>query len=251
MDNNRESQFSRTQPGRSSVRSQVGRKASATTDAGTANGQRQQTTPAPNPRQTKETSSPRSTGRLVAPHSPLDSLKQWELVEGDRGLTVVEKKSSQSPRGPPRCSDGAASPRASLGASPAVPPRTMRQISLKDQLNAFKDSKIVQPIAVSNYDADVVPISLDLILNQQEQQQQHHHHQHQQQQQQQKDNSAVEESTDMLQKLELQVKAIEMGTLAARKRPLQASSDFEPEIQLRYREHEDLLRNVTDDEAEG
>jgi len=59
------------------------------------------------------------------------------------------------------------------------------------------------------------------------------------------------ESTDMLQRLEQQVKAIEMGTIAARTHQLENSSDFGAEVQLRYREHEDLLRNVTDDEAEG
>lgn len=60
------------------------------------------------------------------------------------------------------------------------------------------------------------------------------------------------DSNDMLDQLERQVKAIELGTIeAARNKKKIDSCDFEPEIQLRYREHEDLLRNVTDDEAEG
>ncbi|XP_054005642.1 serine/threonine-protein kinase MARK2-like isoform X3 [Hylaeus anthracinus] len=216
----RESPFSRSQPSRGSIRSQFGRKSFAT------EGQRQVT-----PRQTKE-ASPRSTTRFKPAQTALENLKQWELVEGDRGLRVVEKKGSVSPRS--SIVEQSSSPK-SLGppttAKKTAPANFRIDPSLQEKLKAFKDSKIIQPIAMDPGDTGV-PVSLDLILNQQK--------------------ASAVESTDMLQRLELQVKAIEMGTLAARTtRPLEASSDFEPEVQLRYREHEDLLRNVTDDEAEG
>lgn len=226
----RESPFSRTQPSRSSIRSPTGRKAFGTAAMAT-DIQRQIT-----PRQAKETTSPKSARRFAAPRAVLDNLKQWELVEGDRGLKVVEKRGSASPFSRTAehnaiSSNVRATPRLvkkPLPASVAIDP------SLEEKLKAFKNSKIVQPIPMPRHEDagdGKIPISLDLILKQQK-------------------GSAVE-STDMLQRLERQVKAIEMDTLAARTRRLEMSSDFEPEIQLRYREHEDLLRNVTDDEAEG
>ncbi|XP_076635562.1 serine/threonine-protein kinase MARK2 isoform X3 [Colletes latitarsis] len=204
----RESPFSRTQPSRSSIRR------SAATDGQ----QQQQQQRHIAQRQTKE-AGPRSPRRLGPP--ALENLKQWELVEGDRGLKVVEKRNLGSNR---VSIVERTTPTVQRKANVAIDP------SFQEKVKAFKDSKIIQPIAMSAEDTSA-PISLDLILNKQE--------------------GPAVESTDMLQRLELQVKAIEMGTLAARTRQLEDSSDFEPEKQLRYREHEDLLRNVTDDEAEG
>ncbi|XP_043257057.1 serine/threonine-protein kinase MARK2-like isoform X7 [Colletes gigas] len=201
----RESPFSRTQPSRSSIRRSV-----------VTDGQQQQRHIAQ--RQTKE-AGPRLPRRLGPP--ALENLKQWELVEGDRGLKVVEKRNLGSNR---VSIVERTTPTVQRKANITIDP------SFQEKLKAFKDSKIIQPIAMSAEDT-TAPISLDLILNKQK--------------------GPAVESTDMLQRLELQVKAIEMGTLAARTRQLEDSSDFEPEKHLRYREHEDLLRNVTDDEAEG
>ena len=159
----------------------------------------------------------------------MDNLKQWELVERDRRLQVVEKRSASS--------KGVVVERTPSFNRKNATPIADRKIfaidaSLEEKLKAFKESNIIQPRR--DDEANRAPINLDLILKQRK-------------------GSAVE-STDMLQRLEQQVKAIEMDTLAARTRQLEFSSDFEPEIRytdLRYREHEDLLRNVTDDEAEG
>ncbi|XP_078048196.1 serine/threonine-protein kinase MARK2-like isoform X3 [Augochlora pura] len=217
----RDSPFIRTQPGRGSLRLPQNRKGSATIDP---DGQRSSN-------QTKDADKPKSPGRVKPLHAPpLENLKQWELVEGDRGLKVIEKKGLQSPR-----SKTVDEKRASVGAvrieTGKAPVGLTLYPDLEEKLMAFKDSKIVQPIVEVEDDANP-PVSLGSILKQQ------------------KDNSAVEDCTEMLQRLERQVKAIEKNTLAARARQLVASSDLEPEVQMRYREHEDLLRNVTDDEAE-
>ncbi|XP_076750841.1 serine/threonine-protein kinase MARK2 isoform X3 [Xylocopa sonorina] len=169
----------------------------------------------------KPTSTP-ATGTYVAPRSSqTDNLKQWELVECNRGLRVIEKSNHAPPLPVGR----------TIAANLAI------DASLDEKLKAFKESKIVQPILMPEHDSSdrpKIPIKLDFVPKQRK--------------------SSDAESTDMLQRLEQQVKAIEMDTLAARTRQLEFSSDFEPEIRysdLRYREHEDLLRNVTDDEAEG
>jgi len=185
--------------------------------------------------------------RLSAPHTPLESLKQWELVENDKGLQVVEKRA------------GALNPIRSKEMIPTSPLYvrdssvkrlldTNMDANLEEKLRIFNESKILQPIGLSfgqqrtNLTPPIpslaepkAPLSLDLILKQQQI----------------ASMGTTLESTDMLQRLEEQVKAIEMSTIAARTRQLENSSDFEAEVQLRYREHEDLLRNATDDEAEG
>ncbi|XP_012055698.1 PREDICTED: serine/threonine-protein kinase MARK2-like [Atta cephalotes] len=186
--------------------------------------------------------------RLSAPHTPLESLKQWELVENDKGLQVVEKRA------------GALNPIRSKEMIPTSPlyvrdssakrllSDTNMDANLEEKLRIFNESKILQPIGLSfgqqrtNLTPPIpslaepkAPLSLDLILKQQQI----------------ASTGTTLESTDMLQRLEQQVKAIEMSTIAARTRQLENSSDFGAEVQLRYREHEDLLRNVTDDEAEG
>ncbi|KAK1136403.1 hypothetical protein K0M31_000961 [Melipona bicolor] len=228
----REGLFSRNEPSRSSIRPQSGgRKSLETAEnkqrqtiGGYRGGNRESASPASSP-----------TAKYVATaHTPMDNLKQWELVECDRRLQVVEKRSASS--------KGAAIERTpSLNRKNATPIADRRNLaidaSLEEKLKAFKESNIIQPVAAPRRDdkADRLPINLDLILKQRK-------------------GSSAAESTDMLQRLEQQVKAIEMDTLAARTRQLEFSSDFEPEIRytdLRYREHEDLLRNVTDDEAEG
>lgn len=197
----------------------------------------------------REPTSPMGGGtppkRLSASHTPLESLKQWELVEDDRGLQVVEKRAGAlSPIRPKEATvPGVASPfyDHSTPVSGRRFGRTNVDANLEEKLRVFNQSKIVQPIglplAPSLAESKAQPLSLDLILKQQQQQQ--------------RTSSTTAESTDMLQRLEQQVKAIEMSTIAARTRQLENSSDFGPEVQLRYREHEDLLRNVTDDEVEG
>lgn len=156
----------------------------------------------------------------------LESLKQWELVEGDRGLRVVEKKFN-----PPTV------PIKSVKsyAAPVPPVRAIINDELARKFKAFERSSIVQVIPAKMDDQDSkAPISLNAILKQTG------------------DTRCVDKSIDVLDKLERQVKAIEMNTIA-NKSPaiLQNSCDLQSEIQLRYREHEDLLNNVTDDEAEG
>ncbi|XP_029674878.1 serine/threonine-protein kinase MARK2-like isoform X14 [Formica exsecta] len=197
----------------------------------------------------REPTSPMGGGtppkRLSASHTPLESLKQWELVEDDRGLQVVEKRAGAlNPIRPKEATvPGVASPfyDHSTPVSGRRFGRTNVDANLEEKLRVFDQSKIVQPIglplAPSLAESKAQPLSLDLILKQQQQQQ--------------RTSSTTAESTDMLQRLEQQVKAIEMSTIAARTRQLENSSDFGPEVQLRYREHEDLLRNVTDDEVEG
>ncbi|XP_029156407.1 LOW QUALITY PROTEIN: serine/threonine-protein kinase MARK2-like [Nylanderia fulva] len=180
-----------------------------------------------------------SPKRMSAPHTPLESLKQWELVENDRGLQVIEKRGLNSIR-----NKESAIPAASPLYDRPTPVSRRRlldgnmDVNLEEKLRVFSQSKIIQPIAQQREltEPKPQPLSLDMMLKQQQQQQ--------------RTSSATAESTDMLQRLEQQVKAIEMSTIAAR-RQLENSSDFGAEVQLRYREHEDLLRNVTDDEAEG
>lgn len=189
--------------------------------------------------------------RLSASHTPLESLKQWELVEDDRGLQVVEKRAGvPSPIRSKETVPGVASPlydRSTPVSGRRFIGGTNMDASLEEKLRVFNQSKIIQPIGLPFVQQQEMaplteieasqPLSLDLILKQQQQQR--------------IPNTTIE-STDMLQRLEQQVKAIEMSTIAARTtRQLENSSDFGPEVQLRYREHEDLLRNVTDDEAEG
>lgn len=176
---------------------------------------------------------------MATARTPMDNLKQWELVEHDHRLQVIEKGSMANPS-----SKGGVvkrSPSVAGNDATSIAGKKAIEASLEEKLKAFRNSNIVQPIAVrprrddDRSDSDAkLPVKLELILKQRK--------------------GSGAESTDMLQRLEQQVKAIEMDTLAARTRQLEISSDFEPEIlytDLRYREHEDLLRNVTDDEAEG
>ncbi|XP_034172756.1 serine/threonine-protein kinase MARK2 isoform X2 [Osmia lignaria lignaria] len=222
----RDSLFCRSHPNRGSIRGQSGRKNVATSVVAMTDNQRRAM-----PRRSKETNdNSAASGRLAAPLTAFDNLKQWELVEDDRGLQVVEKKNSANPvpRNVERSSNSAEIRTPPFAARKTLPASPVMDPNIGEKLMAFRDSKIVQPIAVPRD-------SLNLILKQPK--------------------GPATGSTDMLQRLEQQVKAIEMDTLAARTRPLEISSDFESEIQyrdLRYREHEDLLRNVTDDdEAEG
>lgn len=190
----------------------------------------------------KESSgSPSPSGKYVAPRPPMDSLKQWELVECDQGLRVVEKRSAAANLPSKGVATKDASP---MTGRKSLPTRVVAAFdaSLEKKLKAFEDSKIVQPVTVPASasqrdpadDAAKIPINLEMILKQRK--------------------GSAAESTDMLERLEQQVKAIEMETIAARMRKAEIISDFEPKIpykDLRYTEHEDLLRNVTDDETEG
>jgi len=247
MDDRESSPFVRMQPGRSMIRPQAAA--------------RKFFAPSPPERTTRqlanrsvgepEAMSPQATASKRPSHGPLEALKQWELVEDDRGLQVVEKRASGPLVGPVRPTKELSLPVASsiYGRTPVSGRKLLGQVpgaaSPEEKLvRGYDESRIVQPMRLplvqSREQTSEKPLSLDLILKQQ------------QQQQQQQQRSATIESTDMLQRLEQQVKAIEMGTIAARTtRQLENSADFGPEVQLRYREHEDLLRNVTDDEAEG
>lgn len=235
MENQERSLFSRMQPSRDSIRLQIGRKGfeAGGKESGKQIGERHSV---------KEQIGPSaSPGKYAAtPRPVVDNLKQWELVECGQSLRVVEKRigvKSSLPR--EESSDVERAPSLVGRKTPPSESSVAIDANLEQKLKAFKDSKIVQPIVSSQRertDDGKVPINLELILKQP------------------RKGSAIE-STDMLQRLEQQVKAIEMDTLAARTRQLEFSSDFEPEIRYadlhRYREHEDLLRNVTDNEAEG
>ncbi|XP_018043615.1 PREDICTED: serine/threonine-protein kinase MARK2-like isoform X2 [Atta colombica] len=243
MMNDRESPFVRTQASRSLIRPQTGA--------------RKFLMPSPADKTVRHLANRQTVGesemnpmgtskRLSAPHTPLESLKQWELVENDKGLQVVEKRAlnpirskEMIPTSPLYVRDSSAKRLLS---------DTNMDANLEEKLRIFNESKILQPIGFSfgqqrtNLTPPIpslvepkAPLSLDLILKQQQI----------------ASTGTTLESTDMLQRLEQQVKAIEMSTIAARTRQLENSSDFGAEVQLRYREHEDLLRNVTDDEAEG
>ncbi|XP_025264673.1 serine/threonine-protein kinase MARK2 isoform X4 [Camponotus floridanus] len=241
----RESPFVRAQASRSLIRPQARKLACLSPSSAT----RQMTNRSPIVN--REPMSPIVGGtppkRLSASHAPLESLKQWELVEDDRGLQVVEKRTGvPSPIRPKETVPGVASPlydRSTPVSGRRFLAGTNMDANLEEKLRVFNQSKIIQPIGLPFAQQELAlteteasqPLSLDLILKQQQQR-----------------IPSTIESTDMLQRLEQQVKAIEMSTMAARTtRQLENSSDFGPEVQLRYREHEDLLRNVTDDEAEG
>ncbi|XP_011699446.1 PREDICTED: serine/threonine-protein kinase MARK2-like [Wasmannia auropunctata] len=246
MMDDRESPFVRTQASRSLIRPQAGAR-KFLMPSSTEKAVRQLVN-----RQAigeSETSPIGTSKRLSAPHTPLEGLKQWELVEDDKGLQVVEKRT------------GALSPIRPKEMIPASPlygrtPVSVKRLlsdtnvdaNLEEKLRVFNESKIIQPIGLPFFQPRTeltppvpsaepkAPLSLDLILKQQRTA---------------STGTTTVESTDMLLRLEQQVKAIEMNTIAARTRQLENSSDFGAEVQLRYREHEDLLRNVTDDEAEG
>ncbi|XP_020292870.1 serine/threonine-protein kinase MARK2-like isoform X3 [Pseudomyrmex gracilis] len=245
--NDRDSPFVRTQASRSLIRPQASaRKFMAPSPAERASHQLVNRHIA---NESETTTSPTSMQkRLSAPHAPLESLKQWELVEDGKGLQVVEKRAvAPNPIRPRDAAPVPASPlphgRGAVFASGRKNPNIVMDANLEEKLRVFNESKIIQPIGLplnqressaASSTESKASLSLDLILKQQ------------------RANSSTVESIDMLQRLEQQVKAIEMGTIAARTtRQLENSSDFGPEVQLRYREHEDLLRNVTDDEADG
>lgn len=179
------------------------------------------------------------TGRVTpSANANLDNhLKQWELVEGDKGLRVVEKRSTADKLGKMINREE----QVTMVRQQEQQQQPSSKFQYLDErlkaLKAFERSKILplpvlrrpEPDSIeSNVNAE--PISLDVILNQRK---------------------GCQESTDTLKRLEQQVKAIEMGTIADRARQRESSNDIQPEVQLRYREHEDLLRNVTDDEADG
>lgn len=244
MMDDRESPFVRTQASRSLIRPQAGaRKFLMPSPA-------ERTVRQMN-RLTNESSPMSISKRLSAPLTPLEGLKQWELVEDDKGLQVVEKRAGA-------LSPISLRPKEMVPTSPLYGPRTPVSVkrllsdmdaNLEEKLRVFNESKIIQPIGLPFVQQRTeltppaplstepkTPLNLDLILKQQRTA---------------LTGTTTVESTDMLQRLEQQVKAIEMGTIAARTRQLENSSDFDTEVQLRYQEHEDLLRNVTDDEAEG
>ncbi|XP_034944662.1 serine/threonine-protein kinase MARK2 isoform X5 [Chelonus insularis] len=156
-------------------------------------------------------------------NTPDNHLKQWQLIEGDRGLKVVEKTAKMSSEIIDK-----------NFTVPSMPTNTLLNENLARKFKAFERSNIIQAVPTEkSIEHDLNnhknPVKLDIIL---------------------KNQKSGDESIDMLDQLERQVKAIEIGTLTARAK-LEDSSELQPEIQMRYREHEDLLNHVTDDEAEG
>ncbi|XP_017754111.1 PREDICTED: serine/threonine-protein kinase MARK2-like isoform X4 [Eufriesea mexicana] len=239
--------FSRTQASRATIRFHVDRKNLEANVVAMTEKEQRQMVGYRDDKEPTSTASAASSGKYVAAsRAPMDNLKQWELVECDRGLRVVEKRSAANAaskggaaggveRTPSFTGKDAASP---MTGRKSLPTSVAFDANLEEKLKAFKDSKIVQPVIATQRDraddAAKIPINLEMILKQRK--------------------GSAAESTDMLQRLEQQFKAIEMDTIAARMREVELISDFEPEIRyrdLRYTEHEDLLRNVTDDEAEG
>ncbi|XP_011332193.1 serine/threonine-protein kinase MARK2 isoform X3 [Ooceraea biroi] len=246
MDNRESSPFVRTQPSRSMIRPQAAARKFFTPSPAERAARQLVNRPVDEP----EVTSPQSGTSKRPSLAPLEALKQWELVEDDKGLQVVEKRGG-GPLSPVRPAKELSLPIANpiygrmlSGRKALSQASSVESTNLEEKLRGLNESKIVQPIRLSlgqqreQTPEPEGPLSLNLILKQQQQQQ--------------RSTSTTIESTDMLQRLEQQVKAIEMGTIAARTtRQLENSADFGPEVQLRYREHEDLLRNVTDDEAEG
>ncbi|KAL0114394.1 hypothetical protein PUN28_011563 [Cardiocondyla obscurior] len=240
----RENPFVRTQASRSLIRTQVGPRKFLMPSSG------ERTVRQVNRQAANESNPMGMSKRLSAPLAPLEGLKQWELVEDAKGLQVVEKRAGGLSPGRPK---EIASTSPIYGRTPVTVKRLLSDTSmdanLEEKLRAFNESKIIQPLGLPSVHQRAelapfgplsaepkAPLSLDLILKQQRTA---------------STGATSMESTDMLQRLEQQVKAIEMGTIAARAHQLEISSDFGAEVQLRYKEHEDLLRNVTDDEAEG
>ncbi|KAL0114381.1 hypothetical protein PUN28_011563 [Cardiocondyla obscurior] len=244
MMDDRENPFVRTQASRSLIRTQVGPRKFLMPSSG------ERTVRQVNRQAANESNPMGMSKRLSAPLAPLEGLKQWELVEDAKGLQVVEKRAGGLSPGRPK---EIASTSPIYGRTPVTVKRLLSDTSmdanLEEKLRAFNESKIIQPLGLPSVHQRAelapfgplsaepkAPLSLDLILKQQRTA---------------STGATSMESTDMLQRLEQQVKAIEMGTIAARAHQLEISSDFGAEVQLRYKEHEDLLRNVTDDEAEG
>lgn len=239
--------FARTQPGRNSIGPSSGASRRIPNS---------QVNSVPGSPRTDFSYSPTTARRYP---SGSENLKQWELVHGERGLRVVEKRiaACNSPK-----------PVRNSIATKTIGLDDYRSLEeeLAEKFKAFEKSSIVQavplvPGALSNamtatvpiergtrigneksVESRKLPISLNAILK------------HKVAEPVAGASSGIADggSSDMLDQLERQVKAIELGTIeAARTKKFRESCDFEPEIQLRYREHEDLLRNVTDDEAEG
>jgi len=95
-----------------------------------------------------ETSPMVTSKRLSAPHTPMESLKQWELVEDDKGLQVVEKRTGAL--SPIRSKEIPASPL--YGRTPVSVKRllsdTNMDANLEEKLRVFNESKIIQPIGL-------------------------------------------------------------------------------------------------------
>ncbi|XP_020710968.2 MAP/microtubule affinity-regulating kinase 3-like isoform X4 [Athalia rosae] len=228
-------------------------------------------------------SSGASSGTTSVPSTP-DDLKQWELVEGDAGLKVVEKKTCAAVA----TTNGNGSTdvrnqmtgrtRTSVGKTPIfLNEFTQNSIvhqNIRDFENAlankFRTYDTRSGIKNNNNNNNnncneggnaerkkLQPpvVKLDSILNQNNNNDRRYKDD--------KETAAMQGSIDMLDQLEKQVKAIERGTLAARLQQIDREASatnsgaegiceqIEPEVELRYREHENLLGHSTDDEAEG
>ncbi|XP_043461258.1 serine/threonine-protein kinase MARK2-like isoform X5 [Leptopilina heterotoma] len=197
-------------------------------------------------------------------NTTLEKLKQWELVKGDKGLRVVEKKSEKNILSR---STSASEPRTTTATTIAnnynqspLPNRSInnqshwtdamtrrdhhhhhhhhhqqqqqqqqqQQIGERKMYFPMKNSGPVSlPITTSSHGV-TGPVRLDMVLKQSE--------------------NRNNDSNDTLQQLEQQVRSIEVNTISAKKNQCLEQSLQNP--YQRYAEHEDLLINV-DDEPEG
>ena len=205
----------------------------------------------PTPQTSPQLANPRIPRKLPVRTPTLEKIKQWELVKGEKGLTVVEKKPvrnilarSSSATEASSSADFNRSPlpiRNSNNQPPWAEVMTRRDQDLGDRNMYYpmrndacvKNSGPVSlPVSGNKYDPGGIsgPVRLDMVLNQSQ------------------NNNTQNDSNDTLQQLEQQVRSIEVNTISAKKAQIkeQPSQD---EYQ-RYAEHEDLLINV-DDETEG
>lgn len=204
----------------------------------------------PIPQTSPQLANPRIPRKLVV-KTPIsqEKIKQWELVKGEKGLTVVEKRPvrnvlarSSSATNPSSSADFYRSPvpiRNSNNQPPWAEVMTRRDQDLGDRKIYFpirndasvKNSGPVSlPVSSNKYDPGGIsgPVRLDMVLNQSQ--------------------TRNNDSNDALQQLEQQVRSIEVNTISAKK--AQIREQLPQDEYQRYAEHEDLLINV-DDETEG
>ncbi|XP_051161746.1 serine/threonine-protein kinase MARK2-like isoform X11 [Leptopilina boulardi] len=189
---------------------------------------------------------PRIQRKLPTKNNTFEKLKQWELVKGEKGLRVVEKKSEKNLLSR---STSASEPRTSnnYNQSPLmqrsqnnnhwIEAMTRRDNHHHHHHHNIGERKMYFPMrnetSMKNSGPISLPVSsgpvrLDMVLKQSE--------------------NRNNDSNDTLQQLEQQVRSIEVNTISAKKNQCLEQSLQNP--YQRYAEHEDLLINV-DDEPEG
>lgn len=192
---------------------------------------------------------PRIQRKLPTRNNTLEKLKQWELVKGEKGLRVMEKKAEKNILSR---STSATEPRSSNNFHQSPMPirssnnhhhhhhhqphwtetMTRRDQNVDERKMYFpmrNDSSMKNsgPVSLPVSSGITGPVRLDMVLKQPENR---------------------NDSNDTLQQLEEQVRFIEVNTISAKKNQCLDQSIQNP--YQRYAEHEDLLINV-DDEPEG